>query len=89
MIELDHDVDALYHQIFRELLVFMIENPRTIRQSTQLLFVARHLERMADYCTNLGEAVLLYGQGRAQGSQYIGAHREPGAGMRKPANMIS
>ena len=57
LIDFDHEVDALYQQVFRELLVFMIEDPRTIKQSTHLLFVARHLERMADYCTNLGEAV--------------------------------
>ncbi len=57
LIDCDHEVDALYQQVFRELLVFMIEDPRTIRQSTHLLFVARHLERLGDYCTNLGEAV--------------------------------
>ncbi len=57
LIEYDHEVDGLYHQIFRELLVFMIDDPRTIQQATRLLFVARHLERIADYATNLGEAV--------------------------------
>jgi phosphate transport system protein len=57
LIDWDHEVDGLYHQIFRELLTFMMEDPRTIRQATHLLFAARHMERMADYCTNLGEAV--------------------------------
>lgn len=57
LIDWDHEVDSLYNQIFRELLTFMMEDPRTIRQATSLLFVGRHLERMADYCTNLGEAV--------------------------------
>jgi len=57
LIDCDHEVDSLYNQIFRELLTFMLEDPRTIRQATHLLFVGRHLERMADYCTNLGEAV--------------------------------
>ncbi len=57
LIDYDNEVDALNNQIFRELLVFMMEDPRTIRQATQLLFVARHLERIADYATNLGEAV--------------------------------
>ncbi|MEW6524225.1 MAG: phosphate signaling complex protein PhoU [Bacillota bacterium] len=51
----DHTVDSLYHQVFRELLVFMMEDPRTIRQATHLLFVAQHLERVADHATNLGE----------------------------------
>jgi len=57
LIDYDHEVDALYHQIFRELLTFMLEDTRTINQATHLLFVGRHMERMADYCTNLGEAV--------------------------------
>jgi len=57
LIDCDHEVDSLYNQIFRELLTFMLEDPRMIRQATHLLFVGRHLERMADYCTNLGEAV--------------------------------
>jgi phosphate transport system protein len=57
LIDCDHEVDALYHQIFRELLSFMLEDTRTIQQATHLLFVGRHMERMADYCTNLGEAV--------------------------------
>ncbi|MGB9791766.1 MAG: phosphate signaling complex protein PhoU [Thermacetogeniaceae bacterium] len=57
LIDYDHEVDALYNQIFRELLTFMIEDPRTIGQATQLLFVARYLERVADHATNLGEAV--------------------------------
>lgn len=57
LIDYDHDVDALYNQVFRELLTFMIEDPRTIKQAAQLLFVARYLERVADHATNLGEAV--------------------------------
>ncbi len=57
LIDCDHEVDSLQNQIFRELLTFMMQDHRTIQQATSLLFVARHLERMADYCTNLGEAV--------------------------------
>lgn len=53
----DHEVDALYNQIFRELLTFMIEDPHTIKQAAQLLFVARYLERIADHATNVGESV--------------------------------
>ncbi|HMM22203.1 MAG TPA: phosphate signaling complex protein PhoU [Selenomonadales bacterium] len=51
----DDDVDNLYQQVFRELLTFMLEDPRTISQATQLLFVARYLERMADHSTNIAE----------------------------------
>ncbi|UNC90882.1 phosphate signaling complex protein PhoU [Candidatus Contubernalis alkaliaceticus] len=58
MIEMDHQVDHLYRQIFRELLVFMMEDPRTITQATYLLIVARNLERIADHATNLGEWII-------------------------------
>ena len=51
----DDEVDNLYQQVFRELLTFMMEDPRTISQATQLLFVARYLERMADHSTNIAE----------------------------------
>lgn len=54
----DHQVDHLYNQIFRELLVLMLENPKTIRQATVLLFVGQHLERIADHATNIGEWVI-------------------------------
>ena len=58
MIELDHQVDHLYRQIFRELLVLMMEEPRNITQATYLLLVARNLERIADHATNLGEWII-------------------------------
>ncbi len=57
LIDYDHEVDDLYNQVFRELLVFMMEDPHTIKQATQLLFVARYLERIADHATNVGESV--------------------------------
>lgn len=57
LLDCDHEVDGLYCQVFRELLTFMMEDPRTIRQATQLLFVAQHLERIADHATNIGEWV--------------------------------
>lgn len=58
MIELDHEVDHLYRQIFRELLVLMMEEPRNITQATYILLVARNLERIADHATNLGEWII-------------------------------
>lgn len=62
----DEDVDHLYAQIYRELLTYMLENPRTIRQATHLLFVAQHLERIADHVTNVSEWVvyLVHGEMR-------------------------
>jgi phosphate transport system protein len=54
----DDDVDNLYQQVFRELLTYMMENPRTIGQATQLIFVTRYLERIADHTTNIAEWVI-------------------------------
>jgi phosphate transport system protein len=54
----DEEVDALYDQVFRELLVFMMEDPRTITRATYLLWVAHNLERIADRTTNIAERVL-------------------------------
>jgi phosphate transport system protein len=57
LIDYDHEVDDLYNQVFRELMVIMMADPHTIKQSAQLLFVARYLERIADHATNVGESV--------------------------------
>ena len=54
----DDAVDDLYHQTVRDLLTYMMEDPTTIKQATQLLFVARYLERVADHATNIGEWVI-------------------------------
>ncbi|MEG6586187.1 phosphate signaling complex protein PhoU [Dendrosporobacter sp. 1207_IL3150] len=54
----DDGVDDIYQQIFRELLTYMMEDPRTISQATQLIFVARYLERVADHATNIAEWVI-------------------------------
>ncbi len=58
MSKMDDQVDHLYNQIFRELLVFMMEDPKTITQATYLLFTARFFERMGDYCTNIAEEIV-------------------------------
>lgn len=54
----DDMVDQLYRQVFRELLTYMLEDPTTISQATQLIFVARYLERIADHSTNVAEWVI-------------------------------
>ena len=54
----DDLVDQLYHQVFRELLTYMLEDPKKINQATQLIFVARYLERIADHSTNVAEWVI-------------------------------
>lgn len=54
----DLNVDHLYDQLFRDLLTIMIDSPATIGVSTRLLFIARHLERIADHATNIAEQVI-------------------------------
>lgn len=54
----DDAVDALKNQVFRELLTYMISDPRTIQVGMQLILVSRHLERVADHATNISEDVV-------------------------------
>ena len=54
----DLEVDQLNKQLFRDLLTYMIDSPATIGVATRLLFVARHLERIADHATNVAEQVI-------------------------------
>lgn len=53
----DEDLDALYNSIFRELLTYMMEDPRKISFSTHLLFGAKNIERIGDHATNIAENV--------------------------------
>jgi phosphate transport system protein len=54
----DSTVDDLKEQIFRELLTFMMEDPRTIPRAIRLIFISRFLERVADHATNIAEMVV-------------------------------
>lgn len=54
----DDEVDALYDQVFRELLFIMLNDPKTINQATRLIWVAHKLERMADRVTNICERTI-------------------------------
>ena len=54
----DAPVDALNHQIFRELLTFMMEDPKTIPRAIRLILIARFIERVADHATNIAEMVI-------------------------------
>jgi phosphate transport system protein len=60
----DDNIDGLYKQLFRELLSYMIEDPRTTTRALHLLLVARNLERVADHATNIAEDVIYYVDGR-------------------------
>ena len=54
----DDEVDALYNQVYRELMTFIMANPRNIDQANHLLWVAHNLERAADRVTNICERVI-------------------------------
>jgi phosphate transport system protein len=54
----DELLDAIYKKLFNELLTFMMEDPRNIRRTTSLMFVAKHLERLGDHATNVAEMVI-------------------------------
>jgi phosphate transport system protein len=60
----DEELDALYNSIFRELLTYMMEDPRNIGQCTHLLFGAKNLERIGDHTTNIAENIhyLIHGK---------------------------
>ncbi len=60
----DDAVDGLYKQIFRELLTYMIEDPKTVSRALHLLLVSRNMERIADHATNIAEDVIYYVEGR-------------------------
>ncbi len=62
----DDEVDDLYDQVFRELLTFMIEDPRTITRATRLIWVAHNLERSADRVTNICERIIYIVTGRME-----------------------
>ncbi len=59
----DELVDALYHNLFNELLALMMEDSKNIRRANSLLFVAKHLERLADHATNVAEMVIFMVRG--------------------------
>jgi phosphate transport system protein len=58
IIEMDNEVDALYEQIFRELLTYMMEDPKTITRAVYLIWVSHNLERIADRVTNICERII-------------------------------
>jgi len=53
----DEQIDAMYNSVFRELLTYMMEDPRNIGLCTHLLFGAKNLERIGDHTTNIAETV--------------------------------
>ncbi len=72
VVSLDEVVDSLYDQVFRELLTFMMVDPKTTNRATRLIWVAHNLERAADRATNICERVVFTVTGKME---EIGASR--------------
>jgi phosphate transport system protein len=65
----DRAVDDIYNTIFRELITYMMEDPRNITPCTHLLFIAKNLERMGDHATNIAETLHYAITGEAIGDE--------------------
>jgi len=66
VVTMDTSVDGLYDQVFRELLTFMMVDPKTINRATRLIWVAHNLERAADRVTNICERVVFTVTGKME-----------------------
>ncbi|KRB58851.1 PhoU family transcriptional regulator [Rhizobium sp. Root708] len=55
--ERDEEIDAMYTSLFREMLTYMMEDPRNITSCTHLLFCAKNIERIGDHATNIAETI--------------------------------
>ena len=64
IVKRDDEMDELYQQIFRELLTYMLEDPKNISRATYLLWVAHNLERIGDRATNLCERTIFISTGK-------------------------
>ena len=64
VIAMDDELDHRMEQVFRELLSFMMEDPRTTTRALRLMFVAKYFERMGDQATNIGEQIVFMAEGR-------------------------
>jgi phosphate transport system protein len=80
----DKEIDDLYTAIFRELITYMMEDPRNITPCTHLLFIAKNLERVGDHATNIAETVYYTVRGetltgaRPKGGSSYTANQPPG-----------
>ncbi len=63
VIEKDDMIDELYHQLERELITYVMEDPRNIKRVIHLSFVARHFERIADHAENVAEMAIYWAEG--------------------------
>ncbi|MBR9971579.1 phosphate signaling complex protein PhoU [Magnetospirillum sulfuroxidans] len=65
----DQEVDDLYSSLFREILTYMMEDPRTITACSHLMFIAKNIERVGDHATNIAEMTYFISTGRALNDQ--------------------
>ena len=80
--EADEDIDQLYNSYFREVLTYMIEDPRTIGDGAHILFMAKNLERIGDHATNIAELIYFFVTG-----DYLDTQERPKHdGLVDPAN---
>ncbi len=82
--ERDEEIDQVYTGLFRELLTYMMEDPRTITACTHLLFMAKNIERAGDHVTNIAELVSF----RSTGQNFAEARRK-GSGSLYAADSAS
>lgn len=64
--EMDDEIDNLYKQIFRELMSYIVEDPRTVTRAMNLLFAAHNVERIGDCITNIAERVVYASTGKLE-----------------------
>jgi phosphate transport system protein len=74
----DDNIDAHYNSLFRELLTYMIEDPRTISSCAHLLFIAKNIERIGDHGTNIAEYIHFLVTGEEIATQRPRAEAETG-----------
>ena len=89
----DEELDALYNSIFRELLTYMMEDPRNISLCTHLLFGAKNMERIGDHATNIAENIyyLVHGKtaGRGPAKEGFNQHAVPAQSQRRRLTAMS
>ncbi|WP_319411464.1 phosphate signaling complex protein PhoU [uncultured Cohaesibacter sp.] len=71
VVKRDDEVDAIYRSLFREFLTYMMEDPRNITFCANLLFAAKHLERVGDHATNIAESVYYVETGKVMEDRTI------------------
>jgi len=76
VIAMDDELDQRMEQVFRELLSFMMEDPKTITRALRLMFVAKYFERMGDQATNIGEQIVFMAEARVIKHPAITADKE-------------